>query len=269
MVKLIAFIVGILIFSQNLYANEEGLTNFLNQIDQVLKGVQKDLESRQNNDEQPLQLQEENKKIKDSIDDLALKIKKAVTPTNPTVRIFALRLARQFPGEYNLGQICAIWYFIKNKWSYVNDPNGFDYFAPANETIDAELSGDCDDFAILMSSLIQAIGGSTRVILAYGSSSGHAYTEVYFAKNKEEAQEAINSIAQIDANYYNGILKNLVQYLNSNRDTFNYRNGPDGCWLNLDWGADHPGGPYFSSISEIAIYPDGKWEMLKTNGRYR
>ena len=41
-----------------------------------------------------------------------------------------------------------------------------------------------------MSSLIENIGGSTRIMLAYGQDSGHAYTEVYLGKlDDEEARK--------------------------------------------------------------------------------
>jgi transglutaminase-like putative cysteine protease len=119
-------------------------------------------------------------------EEIILNIKNAITPSHPKVRTFALRLARNFPGEYNVGQVCAIWYYVKKNWKYVNDPRGMEYFAPAYESIEAGLSGDCDDFAILLASLIEAIGGSSRVILAQGSQIGHAYCEVYIGKDPKK-----------------------------------------------------------------------------------
>ena len=68
----------------------------------------------------------------------------------------------------------------------MRDPRGIDYFAYANETLKVGEKancvdvGDCDDFAILMSALIESIGGTTRVILAHNNSTGgHAFAEVY------------------------------------------------------------------------------------------
>ena len=49
-----------------------------------------------------------------------------------------------------------ITYFLN--WVYVNDPAGTDYYAKASESLRL-LRGDCDDYAILMASLIESIGG--------------------------------------------------------------------------------------------------------------
>jgi len=190
----------------------------------------------------------------------AKKVKDAITPAHPTVRTFALRLAREFPGNYNIGQVCAIWYYLKKNWRYVNDPRGIEYFAPANESIDAKLSGDCDDFAILMASLIEAIGGSSRIILAFGPQGGHAYCEVCVGQNPQQVQTIINNIAKIHPNYR--ILDSLKTFLSGKGYSFSYHRGPDGYWLNLDWTAEHPGGPFFPATWGIVVYPDGRWGKM-------
>ena len=77
-------------------------------------------------------------------------------------------------------------------WKYVNDPKGFEYFSPASETIKLKLSGDCDDFAIVMAATLQAIGANTRVVMAYGEKSGHAYAEVNMGEGfNEDFDEAV------------------------------------------------------------------------------
>jgi len=56
--------------------------------------------------------------------------------------------------------------------------------------------GDCDDFAILMSALIESVGGTTRIILARNSSTGgHAYTEVYLGNLSEQNNQVEDIIA--------------------------------------------------------------------------
>jgi len=73
-----------------------------------------------------------------------------------------------------------------NGWSYARDPRGTDFFMHANQSLKiggkAGCSGvgDCDDFAILMSALVESIGGTTRIIFAQNKTmGGHAYAEVY------------------------------------------------------------------------------------------
>jgi transglutaminase-like putative cysteine protease len=109
-----------------------------------------------------------------------------VEPENKRVNMEAVVLAAGYPGERTIDQISSIYSYLKNGWSYVADTRGIDNFRYANETLEIGKyagcvgAGDCDDFAILMSALIESIGGTTRIILARNSSiGGHAYTEVY------------------------------------------------------------------------------------------
>ncbi len=110
-----------------------------------------------------------------------------IEPAHPFVRDAALLMVAKFsvpedspgPGGPTINQICSIYSYLKNGdyppikgWIYVNDPRGSDYFNYANESVsigdrsDCTGAGDCDDFAILMASLVESIGGTTRIILA-------------------------------------------------------------------------------------------------------
>jgi len=190
------------------------------------------------------------------INELAKKVSATIKPTNPIVRDYAVNLAKKYPGQYSVAQICAIWYHLKENWKYVNDPRSKEYLAPASETIKVGLAGDCDDFAILMASLIEAIGGSARVVIAQGKSGAHAYCEVYMASNEQGSQAVINSIATRD------FFKKLFSELRivSNHRFHYHKDSVGGCWLNLDWSADYPGGPFFEATRQIFIYADGTWE---------
>ena len=115
-------------------------------------------------------------------------INEKVDVEKPLTRNTAVVIAAKYPGEYNIDQIASIYDYLKDGWYYVNDPRGIDYYSSASETLQLgkELkcvgAGDCDDFAILMSALIESIGGTTRIIIAYNKNSGHAYTEVYLGQ---------------------------------------------------------------------------------------
>ena len=78
-------------------------------------------------------------------------LEQAVDYTNSLTKSFANLLASKSEGSYNLGQICEIYSYLRKKWKYVNDPVDNEYVAYASESIqDCNLSGDCDDFAVLM-----------------------------------------------------------------------------------------------------------------------
>lgn len=177
-------------------------------------------------------------------------VSQAIEPSNPTVRSLALNAIKsKHGGNYNVNQICDVYEYLYKHWTYVNDPNSnSDYYAKASESARL-MKGDCDDFAILMASCIEAIGGGSRVIIAESSNGdAHAYAEVYFAKDKTDKDSKAKSLA---SKYHDTI------YLHPDSST-----NPTSYWLNLDWSATHPGGKYYASIGNILIiYPNGYYNL--------
>lgn len=167
----------------------------------------------------------------------------AVDITNETTNDYAVRLASKFPGEYNIAQVCNIFDHIVKKWKYVNDSDKMENYRSASRTINNNLSGDCDDFAILLSALIESIGGHTRISFAYNEQGGHAFTEVLVAKNKQEMKDVIDDI--------NTLYRRKKFNINYTTD----KNGR--CWINLDWFGkpQHPGGQYFDYDYRSIYYP--------------
>jgi hypothetical protein len=170
-------------------------------------------------------------------------IANAMDYRNATTRNYAVQLAAKYPGDYSVSQICQIFVYLKSNWKYVSDPAGADYFAPASQSIGNGLCGDCDDFAITMASLIEAIGGGTRVVSGWSATEGHAWAEVGLGKMQDPAvQEVLQSVAR----RYNASPNSHLE--------------EDGTvWLNLDWWANRPGGPFFASNSNLIVYPNGAW----------
>ncbi|MDR2834624.1 MAG: FHA domain-containing protein [Bacteroidales bacterium] len=159
---------------------------------------------------------------------------------NTELRGQAVKLAGKSQGEFNLGQICEIFNYCFGGWKYVNDPVSREYFAKASESLKSDLSGDCDDYAILMCSMILAVGGEARINFAYGDEGGHAFTEVNIGYTDE--QEVI------------GYLEARYPKVNYN-DKIHCRTDSKGNrWLNLDWQAKHPGGNYFKYNNGVTFY---------------
>lgn len=164
----------------------------------------------------------ENFNLNESMKDLIF----ACDYDNPTVRNNAVALVSISPGQFNLGQICDIFDFCYQNWSYVNDPLSSEYFAKSSETILNGLNGDCDDFAILMCSMIISIGGEARISFAYNDNTGHAFTEVNIGTTDRKAVE----------NY----LKARYGY-----NELWHKNDGENWWLNLDWQGAYPGAKYW------------------------
>lgn len=180
--------------------------------------------------------------IDDGCQGLLPKLIEACDYMNPTTRDFAVSKAGKSSGEFSISQICDVFASIRPPfWHYVNDPAQSEYFSKASRTINsANLSGDCDDFAVLMYSLITAIGGRARINFVYGKSGGHAYTEVDISGFE------ITKIKKV-------IQQKFPEY---KIDNIYYYENSDAKWLNLDWWASHPGGPYLDFYHQMVFYPD-------------
>ena len=165
---------------------------------------------------------------------------------SPCTRDFAASIAKRSPGPFNVGQICEIYGYLREKWSYVNDPKGEDYYARASESIasNARFTGDCDDFAILMASCMMAVGGKARITFSFKPDNGHAFAEVDISSfDYNEVESTISS-------YFSG-----VQSLNTKENR---------KWLNLDWSASHPGGDYYAGTrTEIYEFDNDNWRQVQ------
>lgn len=164
------------------------------------------------------------------------KILNAIDYSNPKVRNFALMATtkhfRNIKGyhQYRVTIQCfAVFKEIKNNWNYVNDPKGQEYIATASESLQ-HFSGDCDDHAILMAACIRAVGGTPRLI----HTGGHIYPEMLIGDKK-------------DLETVNYLIKEVLFKQESKGKDLHYHIDERGqIWLNLDYTARYPGGPFMS-----------------------
>ena len=167
----------------------------------------------------------------------------------PYTKSFANQLAARSQGNFNPGQICEIFKYCYNNWRYVNDPSGHEYLARASETIASYLTGDCDDFAILMASCILAVGGDACINTGHNLTGGHAFTEV--------------DISRFDKDAVLGIIReHFPQY---EIPVLHTRKEGNHEWLNLDWQCAYPGGSYYDCSLSRDAYPNvhGHWSWNK------
>jgi hypothetical protein len=128
----------------------------------------------------------------------------------------------------------SLFKYINTHFKYVSDSERDEYFATARETILNGLGGDCDDHSILMTSCMKAIGGHCRMVL----SEGHLYPELYAGDEKafERLQQAI-----------------IYLFGDQSVDNIYYHEQNGQYWINLDYTAKHPGGPYLSEKAYAII----------------
>ena len=185
-------------------------------------------------------------------DDMKREIDLKLNVGNPGVINKSCSLVLDYPGDGTISQICSIYEYMVANWSYKRDPRGIEVFQYSNQSLvygNGKYSGqgDCDDFSILLASLIESIGCTSRIVLAHGPNGGHAYTEVYLGAAGGPESDVGRMIGWLKKKY-------KVNEINTHTDM---KTGD--VWLNLDWwkepgGAKHPGGPLFNAANHILIF---------------
>ncbi|WPR70880.1 transglutaminase [Flavobacterium sp. NG2] len=160
----------------------------------------------------------------------------AIEYKNPKVRNFAIMATtknfkniRGYSDYRTIIQCFAVFKEINKRWNYVSDPKDGDYIATASESLNY-FSGDCDDHSILMAACVRAIGGTPRLI----HTKGHIYPEILIGK--------MNDLETV-----NFLIKNILFSKESYQKQLHYHiDERNQIWLNLDYTADYPGGPFLS-----------------------
>lgn len=164
------------------------------------------------------------------------KILSAIEYQNPKVRNFAIMATSKnfknikgYSDYRTIIQCFAVFKEINSRWNYVSDPKDTDYIASASESLEY-FSGDCDDHSILMAASVRAIGGTPRLI----HTKGHIYPEILIG-------------SQNDLETVNYLIKNVLFINESYKKQLHYHIDERGqVWLNLDYTAKYPGGPFLS-----------------------
>lgn len=165
----------------------------------------------------------------------AEKIRMAIDYTNPVVRDFAVASSKKYfinaKYDYKYRHLvkCFSIFRVMTVWNYVPDPKGEDYYATAAESVKL-MSGDCDDYSILIAACIKAVGGEVRLI----RTPDHLYPEVKVC-TYEEFPEIID------------LIKNRLFFKESLGERIYYHLDEwNNIWLNFDYTNIYPGGEFMS-----------------------
>jgi len=159
-------------------------------------------------------------------------IKSRVDFQDSVVRNFSVRHSLEdfdeyFPKYGKVVRFLSLFRYINTHFKYVQDTRRDEYFATARETILNGLGGDCDDHSILMAACMQSIGAQCRIVLIQG----HAYPELYCG-SKEDFEAMKQAIITL---FPRPAVKEIY-----------YHEMKGSYWINLDYTARHPGGPYMN-----------------------
>jgi len=169
---------------------------------------------------------------------MSKKVNDLVDPTDPKVREVAVQIAKEYPGTYNVYQLCALFDYVSNNIEYVSDPRGAEYWAKPSETLTSG-AGDCEDHAILVASLIEAVGGTTRLY----ATEDHMFAAAYIGTG-----DYVDAVTDAITNYYNTPV--LLSYMTDE----------DGAWLMLE----PTGGSYAGDLPAGAKPTRTAWDFEDT-----
>ncbi|MBC9931460.1 transglutaminase-like domain-containing protein [Chitinophaga qingshengii] len=159
-------------------------------------------------------------------------LREKVNYQDSVVRNFSVKHSLDYYDEYfykygKITRFLSLFRYINGNFKYVLDSRRDEYFATPQETIQNGLGGDCDDHSILMTSCLQSIGARCRIVLI----KGHAYPELYCG-TKEDFEIMKQAIITL---FPKPVIKELY-----------YHELKGEYWINLDYTARHPGGPYMN-----------------------
>lgn len=155
------------------------------------------------------------------------------------VRNFSVNHSLDFFGAYENKygkntRFLSLFKYINGNFKYVPDSRRDEYYATPRETILNGLGGDCDDHSILMASCLMSIGAQCRLVII----EGHMYPEM-FVGNKDDFEKLQQAVIQL--------------FGDKKIDKIYYHEYNDEYWINLDYTAPYPGGPYMSDKVKLII----------------
>lgn len=166
-------------------------------------------------------------------------IKSKIRVTDSIVRNFSVKHSldyfKEYQGKYAmLTRHLSLFKYINSNFNYVPDAQRDEYFATARETIQDGLAGDCDDHSILMANCLMSIGAKCRLVIV----EGHMYPEMYVG-DKADWEVMQQAVVQL---FNEQKVKNIFYHENNGE-----------YWINLDYTAKHPGGPYMNDKLKLMV----------------
>lgn len=157
------------------------------------------------------------------------------------VRNFSIKHSLENFDEYrnkygSLVRELSLFKYINKNFKYVPDAQRDEYYATPRETILNGFGGDCDDHSILMASCLMSIGAQCRLVIV----EGHMYPEM-FVGYKDDFEKLQQAIVQL--------------FSDKKIERIYYHEHAGEYWVNLDYTAPYPGGPYMGDKVKLIITP--------------
>ncbi len=125
--------------------------------------------------------------------DIYRKVNDLVDPDDPLVVQVADQVSAGLGGSYNLYWVLSLFDWLLENLEYHSDPSDEDIWSPPGETCSLG-SGDCEDFSIVIASVVEHWGGNARFYVI----SRHAFAAVYLGPTDMNTE----ALTQAMGNYY-------------------------------------------------------------------
>jgi len=106
-----------------------------------------------------------------------------INPNDPEIKDVAVRIASMSCNSEKVCQAKAIYYFVRDNFNYVSDPN-LEYVESPKEVL-VTGGSDCDGLAVLLATLELAIGVDARLVFV----PEHVYVELKLDKGPGKYRE--------------------------------------------------------------------------------
>jgi len=168
-----------------------------------------------------------------------------VRPYDTAVVDLASRLSAGLGANYSVYWLCALFDWVTSELLYTSDPSDDDIWSPPGDTLAAG-GGDCEDYSILISSVVERWGGNSRFYVI----SQHAFTAVYLGPPTLDTALAVGALTR-----YYGTAARYAWYV----DDLGY-------WVIADGtSSQYLGGlPYNGVATDI----EGGWDITPTEYLY-
>ncbi|MBI5001522.1 MAG: hypothetical protein HZB92_08390 [Euryarchaeota archaeon] len=131
-------------------------------------------------------------------------------PESPGVIAALSAATSNFSAGYTYQKLSAVFDYVSEHVKYLREPEGQDYWQTPDETLSLG-TGDCEDYALLLDSMVMAMDGSARLYLL----DSHAFAAFWVGEGPDGAVPSIRA------------------YYGTNLDVF-YLTDKGGVWLVAD-----------------------------------
>jgi transglutaminase-like putative cysteine protease len=121
--------------------------------------------------------------------DVYRKVNDLIDPDDPRVAALADQVSEGLGNEYNLYWIAALFDWVISELEYQRDPSEGDEWAPPGQTCDS-LAGDCEDYAILLASVVEHWGGNAQFYII----TKHAFAGVYIGPRTMDVNAVVDAL---------------------------------------------------------------------------